>query len=178
MDDYKILIYILLAAGSYLITNWRKFFKDVDGPSQPKKFRDPNAGPINRPQPQQQNPTAPATSFEDILRELQPKVEKAKEQGKEIYEKAREPLRPEPVVVAKSYDNKTYEKPKAAPISLEDPAYKREAARRRQEFKPLVIPKLQPQAQSPVPNYAKLLRTPAGAREAFVLSEILNRKHF
>ena len=173
MDDYKILIYILLAAASFLFTNWKKFFKGVDDPAQPKRFRDPNEGPIKRPQTNQ-NPGAPATSFDDILQELQPKVEQAKEQGREVYEKVREPLRKEPVIIVKSL-----EKPIAAPVSLEDPRQAKEFARKRQERTTLAaIPKQQAQVTRRTPTHADLLRSPGGIREAFILSEILNRKQF
>ncbi|WP_242928056.1 hypothetical protein [Pontibacter vulgaris] len=163
MEDYKLLLYILAAVAYFLFSAWRKAFKgsgEVMPPNQqPAKEKEMPVKPLR--------PIAPRTSFEDILRELQPKLERAKEQEAATLEEYK-PRQPKPVV---NYETIT---PKA--ISLEEPADRSVADKKMQEsrreaFKPYAI------KQQQVSPYAKLLRNPNTAREAFILSEIFQRKY-
>ena len=177
MDDFKIIIYILAAVAYFILTQWRKAFKggaeDEEADVEPRRVR-----------PRQQQPERPVTSFEDILRELQPKAEQARQRGQEVIQQAKEkvgpleaqpvpPLAPAAEVVSKyrSYENMapkvlSWEK-RAEAIE----ASKRSALRRQEAFEPYEI------KASATNRYAQILRNPASAREAFVLSEIFNRRY-
>lgn len=173
MDDFKIIIYILAAAAYFLLTQWRKAFKggeDEEADVEPRR--------------QHRQPAKPVTSFEDILRELQPKVEQARRQGQEVVqqgeERAKELVKP---VIAKAetvleapVKYKSYETMAPRVLSWEKKAEAIEAAKnaallRQESFK--AYDRERPQAN----RYAALLRNPASAREAFVLSEIFKRKY-
>ncbi|GHA58523.1 hypothetical protein [Pontibacter akesuensis] len=171
MEDYKIILYILAAVAYFVITQWRKAFKS------PNKREDQVE---NLPRPKQQaRPAQPVTSFEDILRELQPKAEQAKETVKPMVKQAQEfvqekvlpPLAP----AANKYN--TYEDKPARALSWEKPAEAMEAAkqsrlRQKIAFAPSDVGRVVK------PNrYAEMLSKPGSARDAFVLSEIFNRKY-
>ena len=163
MEDFKVIFYILLAVGYFVFSFLRKYFKE--DPSQPKKFRDENEPPVQRPI---QRPTVPVTSFEDILRELQPKMEQAKAQSREIvYEQPAQPVYAETAKVS-AYEHKA---PEA--ISLEQRMPKRPPIERQASFEPYTIK----------PTYSlrkfdpSILRNPTTARDALILSEIFNRKY-
>ncbi|WP_276496028.1 hypothetical protein [Pontibacter litorisediminis] len=171
MDDFKIIIYILAAVAYFLLTQWRKAFKggedeDVDVESR---------------RPRQQTST-PVTSFEDILRELQPKMNEARRKGQEVVQQAKErtreqvqPLMPPVAETAPKY--RSYENISPKVLSWEKKAEAIEAAkqaklRRQDVFKPYA-------QQHPIntSRYAEMLRNPASAREAIILTEIFNRKY-
>ncbi len=163
MEDYKLLLYILAAVAYFLFSAWRKAFKATDEEAEAK----PQPMKEKKLPPKPVTPAAPSTSFEDILRELQPKLERAKEQAQTI----REQIKPEQANPVISYEAV---KPKA--VSLEEAANSRESTRRmeelrKQNFKPYAI------QQPEVSPYAKLLRNPNSVREAFILSEIFQRKY-
>lgn len=171
MEDYKFIIYILLAVAYFLFTNWRKFMKGVE--EEPKKFRDPNAGPEpSRPLPKQ--PGAPPTSFEDILRELQPKVERAREEVKATVET----VKPEVEKYVGKYRN--YDTEYASKVYTDERlAEAKEISRRTQEARrtQAFVPYAQNTQQEKKSIALELLRNPATAREAFILSEIFQRKY-
>ena len=166
MEDFKIICYILLAVGYFLFSFFRKYFKEDN--TQPKKFRDENEPPVQRPQ-SQSRPAVPVTSFEDILRELQPKMEQAKAQSREIvYEQPAKPVYTSEVANVSAYEHKA---PEA--ISLEQRMPKRPPIERQASFEPYTIK----------PTYSlrkfdpSILRNPTTARDAFILSEIFNRRY-
>ncbi|ARS34893.1 hypothetical protein [Pontibacter actiniarum] len=173
MDDFKIILYILAAAAYFLFMQWRKAFKGDEG--------DVDVEP-RRPHPRRQQPERPVTSFEDILRELQPKAERGKELVQEAKERGREkaqqvvpPLAPVAEAPAKKY--KSYEDVAPRVLSWEKPAEAREAAKQsrlqpKSEFEAYEKERVLEQNK-----YARLLRNPASARDAVILAEIINRKY-
>jgi len=170
MEDFKFIIYILLAVAYFLFTNWRKFMKGIDDPEQPKKFRDPNTAPEpSRPQPQR--PAVPVTSFEDILRELQPKAEKAQVSLETIKNEVKAP-----VGKYRNYDTEYASKAYTDERLAEARAISKrtQEARRKQAFVPYAHVQQQEQSGKIA---LELLRNPATAREAFILSEILQRRY-
>jgi hypothetical protein len=166
MEDFKVIFYILLAVGYFLFSFFRKYFKEDN--TQPKKFRDENAPPVERPQPQRK-PAVPVTSFEDILRELQPKMEQAKAQTREVvYDK---PVKQFQTVETPSISK--YEHQAPAAVSLERSTANRSRIERKPVFENYEIkPKVALRKFDP-----SVLRNPTSARDAFVLSEIFNRKY-
>lgn len=171
MEDFKIILYILLGVAYLIFTNWRKAFKDTDDVDLPEDKRFTPEGKPIRPQ----GPSQPATSFKEILQELQPKAQMAKAKGEELVtaakEKAREELASRPEVIVVDYDDG---KPKV--LSWEGPAAARQALRQSQQrressFKAYDRP--QPRQQ----RYQELLHNPASVRDAFILSEIFKRKY-
>lgn len=163
MEDFKVIFYILLAIGYFIFSFFRKNFKEDK--SQPKKFRDENEPPVYRPQ---QRPPVPVTSFEDILRELQPKVEQAKTQAREVAHRPAPQMVPVQAPVAR-----TYESPVREAVSLETALPKRKSVDRQATFEPYVQRKTAA-FKSFDPS---ILRNPQTARDAFILSEIFNRKY-
>ncbi|NEM98873.1 hypothetical protein [Pontibacter burrus] len=163
MEDFKVIFYILLAIGYFIFNFYRKNFKEDN--SQPKKFRDENAPPVQRPQ---QRPPVPVTSFEDILRELQPKMEQAKSVTKTIVEPKRPVPIPEPVYKVSKYE---HSRPEA--VSLERTVKKRPDIANHDSFGAYSI--------KPTTTLRRfdpsILRNPQTARDAFILSEIFNRRY-
>lgn len=181
MEDFKFIFYIVLAVAYFLFTNWRKFMKGID--EEPKKFRDPDAGPEQpQPKPQQQHrPSAPSTSFGDILRELQPKVERARERAKTTVETATAQIPTPPLVEKPKYRNYEAEYAvKSQSYTDERLAEAREISRRTQEVrrKEAFVPYAQIAKKEQSGKIAvELLRNPTTAREAFILSEIFQRRY-
>ncbi|TPE45779.1 hypothetical protein [Pontibacter mangrovi] len=174
MDDFKIIIYILAAVAYFLFSQWRKAFSGDDRDDQEEKEL-----PVR---PRTSQPSKPVTSFEDILRELQPKMQQAEERGREVVrqqkerslEEAGRALQQAPAPAAKY---KSYEDAAPKVLSWEKRAEAIEAAKKsklrgHEHFKPYDLERL-PKAN----RYGEMLRNPATAREAFVLSEIFKRKY-
>jgi hypothetical protein len=173
MEDYKFIIYILLAVAYLLFSNWRKFIKGIDDPAQPKKFRDPAAAP-EQPRPKPQQPATPVTSFDDILRELQPKAERAREEVLATVETVK--VEQEKVVgkyrnydteyAAKAYTDERLAEARAISKRTQE-------ARRSEAFVPYAKDKPEKSKRLAL----EMLRNPTTAREAFILSEIFQRKY-
>ncbi|WP_162053936.1 hypothetical protein [Pontibacter pamirensis] len=170
MEDYYIILYALAAVIYFIFMQWRKAFNspsddaDVEVPPQERRPQQPNRPPI---------------SFEDILRELQPKMERAEERGKSIVENAKEkaqqvagPVAPAPEAPPK-YRNYETEVPMV--MSWERKAAEREAARQSEEIRQRLFKAETEQVKKS--KYAKLLQNPTTARDAFVLTEIFKRKY-
>ncbi|MBB6610313.1 hypothetical protein H7F15_04615 [Pontibacter sp. Tf4] len=161
MEDFKVIFYILLAIGYFIFNFFRKNFKEDN--SQPKKFRDENAPPVQRPQ---QRPPVPVTSFEDILRELQPKVEQARTTAKTIVE-------PKQPVHEPAYNVSRFEHTQPEAVSLERTIRKRAEIANHDAFKAYSL--------KPTTTLNRfdpsILRNPQTARDAFILSEIFNRRY-
>ena len=178
MEDLKLILYILAIVAYFIYTAWRKAFKtpnDDGRPDAPKKRPTPSALPGPQPQPrQQQRPNVPATSFEDILREMQTKMERAHEQPRPPVAKT------EPVVVPSMPQIAKEREPMRA-LSLEDPEQARLYNRKRKErlaASDELFETKKPEGMV-VPNvYAELLQNPQTVRQAFILSEIFNRKQY
>ncbi|RDV14848.1 hypothetical protein DXT99_12865 [Pontibacter diazotrophicus] len=171
MEDYHIILYALAAVIYFIFQQWRKAF------NSPSDDADVEVPPQER-RPQQ--PNRPPTSFEDILRELQPKVERAEERGKSIVENAKEqakqvagPVAPPAAEAPPKYRNYDMEVPKV--MSWERKAAERQAARQSEEIRERLF-KAEQQVVKPS-KYAKLLKNPATVRDAFVLTEIFKRKY-
>ena len=170
MDDYKIILYILAAVAYFLFNAWRKAFKgdDTVAPPPVQQGQEPKQVATQQTRPVPQRPAMPPTSFEDILRELQPKLERAKEVARPVLEKPVAEAKPEPAF-------SKYEQSQPA-LSLENPAEAKEAARRTQRKN---IPAFEAYVQKPVAienRYAALLRNPVTVRDAVIVSEILKPK--
>ncbi|TXK47676.1 hypothetical protein FVR03_09020 [Pontibacter qinzhouensis] len=186
MEDLKPILYVLAAVAYFVYSFWRKAFKDNPEVKPPDELPEQNRRPVaSRPQPQQ--PHGPPTSFEDILRELQPKLDKAKEQGRTSIDTAKEKAKP---VVFPSAPARSYEATKPAERSLEAPLELIEARRKAEEARRTAdrlaaraaasaIP-VAPVPQEPASKHriAAMLRNPKTVRDAVILSEVLQRKQF
>lgn len=174
MEDFKLILYVLAAVAYFIFMQWRKAFNapDEDADVEPRKQE--RRAPF---------PTKPATSFEDILRELQPKLDRAEAKGKAIIEKTKEQDRsletPTPSYMEKRPVVKNYEDlvqtPKA--LSWENPAEAR-LAKRLSEERRISSNFANYEKPTAIQNkYASLLRNPVSVRDAVVLKEILTRKY-
>lgn len=192
MEDFKLILYVLAIVAYFIYNAWRKAFKtpDEDGrpdaspkerPQRERPARDlttqerpaPRPIPAAPSQPRQARPAVPATSFEDILREMQSKMERANEQHKAPVEKPKPVLQPITQPVAKTEPRRT--------LSLEDPEQARAYELQRRERLATAEASRQTKMQSrkTAPNqYAELLQNPATIRQAFIMSEIFNRKQY
>ncbi|MBD1396273.1 hypothetical protein H9Q13_03765 [Pontibacter sp. JH31] len=183
MEDLKLILYILAIVAYFIYTAWRKAFKtqDDDGrpaaPQERPEHERPMQRPVSNPQPQprqQQRPTAPATSFEDILREMQTKMERVNDQNRAPVENPKPVLQPTMKPVAK-------ERVPMRALSLENPEqaklYKQE--RRERLAAADAIYEAKKLERKVIPNvYGELLQNPQSARQAFIMSEIFNRKQY
>ncbi len=177
MEDFKVIFYVLLAVGYFVYSIWRKAFKSADDTMPPDQVphKDPQRPAASQPRPQQ--PLQPRTSMEDILRELQPKAERAREQAREVVEKVKEPFQSLPVPEKMTHTNMEYVPLKPRVLSWEKPAEARQLARNSWEIRNRWNEGVKPRAK-PAPNrYAELLRSPNGARDAVILAEIFKRKY-
>ncbi|MCX2739240.1 hypothetical protein [Pontibacter anaerobius] len=175
MDDFKIIIYILAAVAYFLLTQWRKAFKggDEEEVEVDRERRTPR-----------QHPARPVTSFEDMLRELQPKVEQAKQQGQEVVQQAKERVRdlsPSAPTLAPETEfprkYKNYEDNAPRILSWEKRAEAIEAAKQSKLSRKEPFLAYEQQHAPKVNRYAEMLHNPVTARDAVILSEIFNRKY-
>lgn len=178
MEDFKVILYILAIIAYFIYTAWRKAFKTPDEGAPPQEVEQrerprprPTPSPSPQPRQQQQRPVGPATSFEDILREMQSKMERVNEQERPPV------VRPEPAYKAAPQPAE-YETMTA--LSMEDPKQvrmieRRAKARKEAMAEPLIIRK---QSQEQPSIYAQMLRDPQSVRQAFILTEIFNRKQY
>lgn len=173
MEDLQIIIYILAAVAYFIITQWRKAFSggDEDVDVEPRR-------------PRQQQPPKPVTSFEDILRELQPKLDQANRKGQEVVqqtkERTREIVQPAPAMApaeapARKYKNYDEVAPKA--LSWEKRAEAIEAAKQSKLREQKSVREAEPARATRTNRYKEMLRNPASARDAVILSEIFNRRY-
>lgn len=165
MDDLMIILFILATAAYFVLTQWRKAFKS------------PGKDEAELPAPQrrrvdQEFPEKPFTSFEDILRELQPKAEKVKA----VIEAAKDNIPPLAPVAAPEKKYRSYEEMPVKALSWEKRAEAIEAAKRSQERRRPVFEAYEKGEKLRNP-YARLLKNPATVRDAVILTEILNRRY-
>jgi type IV secretory pathway VirB10-like protein len=171
MEDFKLILYILAAVAYFIFMQWRKAF------TAPKDDAEVEPGKQER---RPQAPARPVTSFEDILRELQPKMEQAEAKEKAVREKTRElpkPLAvPSAAVPEKAPKFRSYEDVAPKALSWEKPAEARQMARQAEErHRKLQV--LDTSAKAVKNNkYAELLHHPASVRDAIILTEIFNKK--
>ena len=169
MDDFKIILYILAAVAYFLFTQWRKAFQTPD------EQQDVEPRP-QRKKVMPQQPPKPVTSFEDILRELQPKAERREAEAGAPMEMPREVVPPviraEPVPKYRSYEQNV---PKV--LSWEKKAEAIEAQKRSMERRQPVFKSYTKEQEEPAYRYARMLRNPATVRDAVILTEIFNRKY-
>lgn len=192
MEDFKLILYILAIIAYFIYNAWRKAFNTPDQETPPPVKREnpqrerssplplPNPIPTSQPQARQQRPAVPATSFEDILREMQSKMERAKEQHRPTVEKPKPEPKPQPMIVPTYQPVAKEWEPKRA-LSLENPDYIKQYNRSREER--LATAEAQQEAKKlerrAIPNvYGELLRNPQSVRQAFILSEVFNRKQY
>ncbi|MHC2991463.1 hypothetical protein OB13_07660 [Pontibacter sp. HJ8] len=178
MEDFKLIFYILAIVAYFIFTAWRKAFKtpnDQAPPQQnPQRERPvPRAMPSPTPEHRQHRPATPATSFEDILREMQSKMEKANQEGRQPAEKVKPEYTPASRPVS-------YETAPPRVLSLEVPEDARlydQKVKARREDSLDRLPK--PRFEKPKANvYAEMLHNPQSIRQAFILTEIFNRKQY
>lgn len=184
MEDFKLIMYVLAIVAYFIYTAWRKAFKTPDErPDAPQVERErpqreqPAQRPIPPAQPQQrqQRPQAPATSFEDILREMQTKMERANEQATKPVEK------PKPALKKPMMQAAMEEREAKRALTLENPEQARIYNQQRKERLAAAdaINEANKQKRNQVPNiYGQLLHNPQSVRQAFILSEIFNRKQY
>ncbi|PSR53173.1 hypothetical protein AHMF7605_06330 [Adhaeribacter arboris] len=162
MEEFKWLFYVLLAVIIWVVRMWMKAFQSPKS-NPAKRSNSPNVYPTPKP---------PATSYQDILKEMQTSNERAKQVAP-----------PKSLERSSSAEGtivpaKTLEKTEIRPKSLENIIVKpKEVIRKpsnielaRQAKAPVSVP------VTPAVNYARLLRNPQNVRTAYVLSEILNRR--
>ncbi|RIJ41582.1 hypothetical protein [Pontibacter oryzae] len=167
MDDYKIIIYILAAAAYFLITQWRKAFKsDTDTDERPPREQ----------QTYREQPPRPVTSFEDILREMQPKAKRATQEARERVQEAVTQTIPTVAATTTQSKYKSYEGPAPKVLSWEKPAEALEAAKRSRLHREKSFDAYE-RKRRVSSKYAEILKNPTTARDAVILSEIFNRKY-
>ncbi len=120
-------------------------------------------------------PLPPATSFQDILKEMQASGERAQNAKLPAPQTFTENNRPAEKV---NVPAKSLERTTVAPKSLESlPSLERKAAKHPSAIELARTTKTTPTGPiSPAVNYGRLLRNPQNVRAAFVLSEVFNRK--
>lgn len=162
MEEFKWLFYILLAVIIWVVRMWLKAFQSPE-PTSNNRPKAPNVYPV---------PAPPATSYQDILKEMQASSQRAKQVNAS---KTLERSAPSERTVIPA---RTLEKTDVRPKSLETIL----VAPKKVIRKPTAIElarRAQPPVNVPVTppvNYARLLRNPQNVRTAFILSEILNRR--
>lgn len=184
--DEKIIFYIILGV-VYFIFNALKKKKSDD---QANENLPPSRPDTNKPQP---------VSFEDLLRELTEGKEAKKFPESPVNQtkaEDRKPLpKPQPAYV--DYDDDLEEEAKSLEkVSFDDERSNKayEEAKKLAFYRPSLEETLKlenvnttygrfkefdvKQDKSPVSEYVKDLRDPKGVKKAFILSEVLNRKHF
>ncbi|WP_242919011.1 hypothetical protein [Pontibacter liquoris] len=168
MEDFKIILYILLGVAYLIFTKWLKAFKGPDDAHLPEDTRYTSKGkPLQPPRP--------ATSLEDMLRELQPKAQKPLAKGEVLVQSAKEKVRqeltprPQPVVI-------NYEEMPVRELSWEKPAEARQVLRQSQQRRQVAF-NAYDKVQAKQQPYKELLRNPTTAKDAFILSEIFKRKY-
>ncbi len=169
MDDIKIILYILAAVAYFLFTQWRKAFQSPEEQEKQVPEQQKRRAPSRQP-------ARPATSFEDILRELQPKLDRGKDVVIETVTEKKEELMPPLVAATAKPKYRNYEEDIPKVLSWEKAA---EARDLQKQFK---LRSKSPftayaQEEAPTSKYAKMLRNPATVRDAVILSEIFNRKY-
>lgn len=124
-----------------------------------------------------ESPKAP-TTFEDLMREIREAQQPRSKQP------SPQPQRPEPVQVKEKAPSKKWYEEADEEISYYDGAYEKAktAAEKAIPISQLEFSEIGKQAYKPsekkVNRYAQLMKDPQSVKDAVVLSEILNRKHF
>ena len=172
MEDFKLILYVLAAVAYFIFMQWRKAF------NAPKD----DADAVPRTQERRpQMPARPATSFEDILRELQPKLEQAEAKKQEVVETTKQLTQPHraplPPVLEKKPLIRNYEDVAPKALSWEKPAEAMQAARNSEQLRIGKRFEAFEKEKAAKSRYASLLRNPATVRDAVILSEIFNRKY-
>lgn len=193
MEDYKILLAVFGLVIYFIYTTMRRYFN----PEEQAPPRDYKPLPKYKPQPTpaseaDASPSAPAAppppSLEEMMRRLGQPMERTAEKARDVMEEARERAdeargKIKDQARAKSEEAKDRVKQRVTDFIRTTPRpvvnYDDLSERRRERETP--SPQLssfrQPQ-QELVNPYAVLLRNPADVRTAFILTQILERKHF
>ncbi|QMU28272.1 hypothetical protein [Adhaeribacter radiodurans] len=161
MEEFKWIFYILIAVIIWVVRMWLKAFQSPESTTgnRPKA---PSVYPV---------PAPPATSYQDILKEMKASSERAKQVTPPKSLERRAPS--ERTVMPARTLEKTDTRPKSLetiPVSPREIIRKPSAIEQARQTKPPVV-----QTNSTI-NYAKLLRNPQSVRTAFILSEVLNRR--
>lgn len=163
MEDFKWLFFILGAVVLLVLWMWRNAFKT---PSQtyiprtqpPKKFA---------------SPAVPATSYQDILKEMQAAGERAKKAVSPLPKTAVEYTRP---AEKTNIPTRSLERTETTAKSLESPPAPARLPRKSSAIELARTVKATPMATYSPINYGRLLRNPQNIRAAFVLTEVFNRR--
>lgn len=165
MEDFKWLFYILLAVVILVLRMWRKAFQPPKPSSQSRPTL-PKAYPAPKP---------PVTSYDEILKEMKASGERAK---RTVTPLPGSYSGEAPSVERTDVPAKSLERTEVQAYSLEGPSSltkkvskKPSAIEQARQAKPKNMAAL-PQAV----NYGRLLQNPQNMRQAFILSEILNRR--
>ncbi len=162
MEEFKWIFYILFAVIILVVRMWLKAFSSHNA-SSTNRPATPKAYPV---------PTPPATSYQDILKEMQASGDRAK--------KISTPTSLESIGSAekRKREAKSLENTEIKVRSLETRVVPSKEVIRKpssielaRQSKPRVAASTPPAA-----NYGKLLQDPKNMRAAFILSEILNRR--
>ncbi|MDQ4139171.1 MAG: hypothetical protein M3142_01475 [Bacteroidota bacterium] len=161
MEEFKWLFYILLAVIILVVRMWMKAFQSPNSTSADRP-KSPNVYPVPKP---------PATSYQDILKEMQASSERAKKmEAPKNLERSGAPEKT--MVPAKSLEQ-TEVRPKSLETKIVTP---KEVIRKPNTIELARRTKPSSTPATPAVNYARLLRNPQNVRTAFILSEILNRR--
>jgi hypothetical protein len=167
--DLENLLPIVLAA-IYILS---RFFKAK--PKQGKSQRPVTPQKANRPAAMDKKPSKKkAFTFEDILKEFEKNLA-----GEDIEEEKPLPVedieyeRPKPVAVEAENHPSKYESYEGT--SYETPEILKKDRNRKEEFSRSENYAVKEEEES---DFIKMLREPDGAKNAIVLSEIINRKYF
>lgn len=165
MEEFVLILVFLGVVAVMVLWMWMKAFKSPASPTDPRA-RAPKANPT---------PLPPATSFQDILKEMQASGERAQNAKQPAPRTFTENSRPTEKV---NIPAKSLERTTVAPKSLEKlPALERKAVKYSSTIEQARTAKTNPVGPiNPAVNYGRLLRNPQNVRAAFVLSEVFNRK--
>lgn len=161
MEDFKWLFYVLGAVAVLVLRMWRKAFQTPTRPQTPRPNL-PRANP---------SPAVPATSYQDILKEMQAAGERARNVALPAPGKAASAEKVDlPVTSLERI-------PKAAQSLEKIPAERPKAVKKTSAIELARTAKsMAPTAAPAAVNYGRLLQNPQNMRTAFILSEILTRK--
>ncbi len=162
MEDFKWIFYILLAVIVFVVRMWLKAFSSPK-PSASNRTAPPKAYPV---------PTPPATSYQDILKEMQASSNRA---GKKNVPTS---LETKGMVEKDRREARSLENTEVKARSLESRVIKSKEVIRKPSTIELAR-QSKPREAAPTTsavNYGRLLQDPKNMRAAFILSEILTRR--
>jgi hypothetical protein len=164
MEDFGWFVPLIITVAIVALRMWAKAFQSPSGENQSQ----PNIPPSRS------TPRPPATSYQDILKEMQASSERAQKaqvpEPRPVYENARSAEKV-------NIPAKSLERTPTVAKSLETlPSYERQTRKRPSAIEMAGTTKTSVNPTNQAVNYGRLLRNPQNVRTAFVLSEVFNRK--